>query len=166
MSDRKSGRSGSPIAKRNDNNPHAVGRISNPSDQAGLEVRPTGFSVLLVSLLIILEARLRRGSRGLRVAAQFHELLPCGALLVGLFLNRPIQLRNERIDLLLLLRRKHIVPADDKRRARLNLIRHLLDSIPYKKVKVDLPKIPKPQPRPKGAIAGLGAGRAHTLRAE
>ena len=27
----------------------------------------------------------------------------------------------------------HIVPADDKRRARLNLIRHLLDSIPYKK---------------------------------
>ena len=52
----------------------------------------------------------------------------------------------------------HIVPADDKRRARLNLIRHLLDSIPYKKVKVDLPKIPKPQPRPKGAIAGLGAG--------
>ena len=52
----------------------------------------------------------------------------------------------------------HIVPADDKRRARLNLIRHLLDSIPYKKTKVDLPKIPKAQPRPKGAIAGLGAG--------
>jgi polyphosphate kinase 2 len=53
----------------------------------------------------------------------------------------------------------HIVPADDKRRARLNLIRHLLDSIPYKKVKVDLPKIPKPQPRPKGATEGLGAGQ-------
>ena len=35
----------------------------------------------------------------------------------------------------------HIVPADDKRRARLNLIRHLLDSIPYKKVSIDLPKI-------------------------
>ena len=46
----------------------------------------------------------------------------------------------------------HIVPADDKRRARLNLIRHLLDSVPYKKVGIDLPKIiPKPQPRPKGA---------------
>jgi polyphosphate kinase 2 len=53
----------------------------------------------------------------------------------------------------------HIVPADHKRLARLNLIRHLLDSIPYKKVKVDLPEIPKTQPRPKGAIEGLSAGR-------
>jgi polyphosphate kinase len=52
----------------------------------------------------------------------------------------------------------HIVPADDKRRARLNLIRHLLDSIPYKKVHVDLPKIPESQPPPKGAPEGLGAG--------
>ena len=53
----------------------------------------------------------------------------------------------------------YIVPADDKRRARLNLIRHLLDSIPYEKVGTDLPKIPKAQPRPKGAIEGLGAGK-------
>ena len=53
----------------------------------------------------------------------------------------------------------YIVPADDKRRARLNLIRHLLDSIPYKKLKADLPKIPKTQPRPKGAIDRLGAGQ-------
>ena len=52
----------------------------------------------------------------------------------------------------------HIVPADDKRRARLNLIRHLLDSIPYEKVKIKLPKIPKPQPRPKGATERLSAG--------
>jgi polyphosphate kinase 2 len=52
----------------------------------------------------------------------------------------------------------YIVPADDKRRARLNLIRHLLDSIPYKKVHTDLPKIPKSQPRPKGAPEALGAG--------
>jgi polyphosphate kinase 2 len=52
----------------------------------------------------------------------------------------------------------HIVPADDKRRARLNLIRHLLDSIPYKKVHLDLPQIPKSQPRPKGATESLGAG--------
>ncbi len=52
----------------------------------------------------------------------------------------------------------HIVPADDKRRARLNLIRHLLDSIPYAKVKPDLPKIPKAQPQPKGATNALGAG--------
>lgn len=51
-----------------------------------------------------------------------------------------------------------IVPADDKRRARLNLIRHLLDSIPYKSVREDLPKIPKAQPRPKGAKEGLRAG--------
>ena len=37
----------------------------------------------------------------------------------------------------------HIVPADDKRRRpRLNLIRHLLDSIPYKKVDVDLAEDP------------------------
>ena len=53
----------------------------------------------------------------------------------------------------------HIVPADDKRRARLNLIRHLLDSIPYKKMDMDLPKIPKAQSRPKGATEGLGAGQ-------
>jgi len=52
----------------------------------------------------------------------------------------------------------YIVPADDKRRARLNLIRHLLDSIPYKKVHPELPKIPKSQPRPKGATEALGAG--------
>ena len=50
----------------------------------------------------------------------------------------------------------YIVPADDKRRARLNLILHLLDSIPYKKVHVDLPKIPKSQLRPKGATEALG----------
>jgi polyphosphate kinase 2 (PPK2 family) len=53
----------------------------------------------------------------------------------------------------------YMVPADNKRHARLNLIRHLLDSIPYKKVDTDLPKIPKAQPRPKGAIEGLGAGQ-------
>jgi polyphosphate kinase len=52
----------------------------------------------------------------------------------------------------------YIVPADDKRRARLNLIRHLLDSIPYNKVHADLPKIPKSQPRPNGATEALGAG--------
>jgi polyphosphate kinase 2 len=53
----------------------------------------------------------------------------------------------------------YIVPADNKRRARLNLIRHLLDSIPYEKVDVDLPKIPKAQRRPKNATEGLGAGQ-------
>jgi polyphosphate kinase 2 (PPK2 family) len=53
----------------------------------------------------------------------------------------------------------YIVPADNKRRARLNLIRHLLDSIPYRKVDVDLPKIPKAQRQPKNATEGLGAGQ-------
>ena len=52
----------------------------------------------------------------------------------------------------------HIVPADNKRRARLNLIRHLLDSIPHKKVEIDLPKIPRAQPRPKDATEALTAG--------
>jgi polyphosphate kinase 2 len=53
----------------------------------------------------------------------------------------------------------HIVPADDKRRARLNLIRHLLDSVPYKKVDINLPKVPKAQSQPKGAAEGLSAGQ-------
>jgi polyphosphate kinase 2 len=55
--------------------------------------------------------------------------------------------------------RWHIVPADDKRRARLNLIRHLLDSVPYTKADIDLPKVPTAQPQPKGAAEGLGAGQ-------
>jgi polyphosphate kinase 2 len=45
----------------------------------------------------------------------------------------------------------YLVPADDKRRARLNLIAHLLDQIPYTRVKPDLPKMPKPEPRPADA---------------
>ena len=53
----------------------------------------------------------------------------------------------------------HIVPADNKRSARLNLIRHLLDSIPYKKVDVELPEIPKAQRRPKNAPKGVSAGQ-------
>ena len=52
----------------------------------------------------------------------------------------------------------YVVPADDKRRARLNLISHMLSQIPYKKVDVDLPEIPKPEARPKGMRKGLGAG--------
>jgi hypothetical protein len=31
----------------------------------------------------------------------------------------------------------------------------MLGQIPYKKVKVDLPKVPKAEPRPKGAKDGL-----------
>jgi hypothetical protein len=55
----------------------------------------------------------------------------------------------------------YIVPADDKRRARLNLIRHMLDPIPYRKVEVNLPKIPKPQPPPEGVEDGPRA--AHVV---
>jgi polyphosphate kinase 2 len=53
----------------------------------------------------------------------------------------------------------YVVPADDKRRARLNLISHMLTNIPYRKVHVDLPKIPKAAPRPKGVQEGLRAGQ-------
>jgi hypothetical protein len=35
-----------------------------------------------------------------------------------------------------------IVRSDDKRRARLNCIAHLLDSIPYKRIKRDKVKLP------------------------
>jgi polyphosphate kinase 2 len=51
----------------------------------------------------------------------------------------------------------YIVPADDKRRARLNLISHMLEQIPYKKEPLDLPKIPKAQRRPKGMSNDLMA---------
>jgi polyphosphate kinase 2 len=37
----------------------------------------------------------------------------------------------------------HIVPSDDKRRARLNCISHLLSVIPYRKLKQDKVKLPK-----------------------
>lgn len=37
----------------------------------------------------------------------------------------------------------HILPSDDKKRARLNCIRHILDCIPYKKVKRERVKLPK-----------------------
>ena len=51
----------------------------------------------------------------------------------------------------------YVVPADDKRRARLNLIGHMLDMIPYECVKSDLPKVPKPSPKSKGVRTDLGA---------
>src|SRR5215471_1004921 len=54
----------------------------------------------------------------------------------------------------------HIVPADDKRRARLNLIRHLLDSIPHKKVDIDLPKITQSAAAAEGCYRGAARGTA------
>ena len=53
----------------------------------------------------------------------------------------------------------YVVPADDKRRARLNLIHHMLSQIPYEKVPPELPKMPKVQPRPKDVQEGLSAGQ-------
>jgi polyphosphate kinase 2 len=37
----------------------------------------------------------------------------------------------------------YIIPSDDKRRARLNCIRHLLDLIPYEKLSQEKPKLPE-----------------------
>jgi polyphosphate kinase len=39
----------------------------------------------------------------------------------------------------------YVVRSDDKRRARLNVITHLLSKIPYKKVRTDKVKLPKRQ---------------------
>jgi polyphosphate kinase len=51
----------------------------------------------------------------------------------------------------------YIVSSDDKRRARLNLIAHMLSKIPYERIKVELPRVPKAEPRPKRAEDGLPA---------
>ncbi len=58
----------------------------------------------------------------------------------------------------------YLVAADDKRRARLNLISHLLEQIPYKKVKPDLPKMPKAERRPKGVAETLRTLHAVPVR--
>ena len=41
-----------------------------------------------------------------------------------------------------------IVPSDDKKRARINCISHILELIPYKRVKFDQPKLGRRQQRP------------------
>ena len=58
----------------------------------------------------------------------------------------------------------YVVLADDKRRARLNLISHMLSQIPYLKVPVDLPKIPKAQPRPMDVNDSLPVGQVVAKR--
>ena len=42
------------------------------------------------------------------------------------------------------------VPADDKRSARLNCIKHLLSQIPYEEIPFELPKLPKKHKRGDG----------------
>jgi len=43
----------------------------------------------------------------------------------------------------------YIVPSDDKKRARLNCISHILSSIPYEEIPYTPPKLP-PRQKPKG----------------
>lgn len=45
-----------------------------------------------------------------------------------------------------------IVPSDDKRRARINCLSHILQSIPYERVPFEEPKLGKRQKRPAGFI--------------
>lgn len=45
-----------------------------------------------------------------------------------------------------------VVPSDDKKRARINCISHLLSRIPYEKVKFDKPKLGDRQSRPKDFV--------------
>jgi polyphosphate kinase 2 len=45
-----------------------------------------------------------------------------------------------------------IVPSDDKKRARINCISHILKSIPYEKIKFDEPELGKRQKRPNGYV--------------
>ncbi len=48
-----------------------------------------------------------------------------------------------------------VIDSNDKKRARINAITHLLDSIPYKHVKFHKPHLGKRQEKPKGAVDGL-----------
>ena len=50
-----------------------------------------------------------------------------------------------------------IVPSDDKKRARINCITHILASIPYERVKFDEPKLGKRQKRPNDFVADTTA---------
>lgn len=49
----------------------------------------------------------------------------------------------------------YVVDADDKRRARLNCISHLLDQIPYERLPFDAPKVPKRRERKKDGPSEL-----------
>jgi hypothetical protein len=45
----------------------------------------------------------------------------------------------------------HIVPSDDKKRARLNCISHILSTIPYEEIPYTPPKLP-PRQKQKGYV--------------
>lgn len=52
-----------------------------------------------------------------------------------------------------------IVPSEDKKRARINCISHILKSIPYEKVKFDAPELGKRQKRPDDYVEDTTARR-------
>ena len=55
----------------------------------------------------------------------------------------------------------HVVPADDKRRARLNLIRHMLSSIPYREGPGrSAQRSPRPSRAPRASKRACGPGRS------
>jgi hypothetical protein len=58
----------------------------------------------------------------------------------------------------------YLVPADDKRRARLNLIAHLLEQVPYTPIEPDLPEVPEAEPRPDGLADVLPANHVVPAR--
>lgn len=53
-----------------------------------------------------------------------------------------------------------IVPSDDKKAARINCITHLLQQVPYEKVKFEEPKLGKRQKRPDNYVADRTARNA------
>ncbi len=52
-----------------------------------------------------------------------------------------------------------IVPSDDKKRARINCISHILQSIPYERVKFEPPELGKRQKRPSDYVEETGLRR-------
>lgn len=52
-----------------------------------------------------------------------------------------------------------IVPSDDKKRARINCISHILQSIPYERIKFEPPELGKRQKRPSDYIEDTGLRR-------
>jgi hypothetical protein len=51
-----------------------------------------------------------------------------------------------------------IVPSDDKKRARINCISHILKSIPYDRIKFDEPDLGKRQKRPNDFVEDENIG--------
>ena len=50
------------------------------------------------------------------------------------------------------------MPSDDKKRARINCISHLLSAIPYERVSFEKPKLGKRQKRPAELVESIDRG--------